>query len=131
MKGMSGGIKFSRYAFAVLAWLFAACVVIQTFIAGSAVFGNAAQWDNHVMFVHLFEYLPLLMLIVAFTGKMPAAMKWWSAAALLLIFAQYATANVPGAGALHPVIALVLFGASLYAAVRGTKQTRRMHSQGR
>jgi hypothetical protein len=70
------------------------------------------------MFVHLFEYLPILMLLFAFAGKLPGSEKWLCAALFGLIIVQYATANIPGAGALHPVIALALFWLSLRAARR-------------
>jgi hypothetical protein len=110
--------KFSRSAYTVLAWGFAACVAVQTFLAGLAVFTDPSQWGMHVMFVHLFEYLPLLMLLFAFAGKLPGSEKWLCAALFGLMIAQYATANIPGAGALHPVIALALFWLSLRAARR-------------
>jgi hypothetical protein len=100
---------FSYYAFRVTAWLMLACITAQTFIAGLAVFSNPAQWRTHVVFVHIFEYLPIFMLIFAFAGRLPNRVKWMSAALFALIFLQYFTANMPGAGALHPVIALVMF----------------------
>lgn len=100
---------FSFYAFAVLAWTLVACIAAQTFLAGLAVFTSPAHWSSHRSLVHWFEVVPLLMLVFAFTGRLANAAKWQSGALFALIFVQYATANAPGAGALHPVIALLMF----------------------
>ncbi|MEF3307253.1 DUF6220 domain-containing protein [Paenibacillus sp. GYB003] len=114
----SGRVPVSRYIYLGLSWGFVACIVVQAFIAGMAVFGDPAQWHSHVVFVHLFEYIPLLMLLFAFIGKLPAAPKWQSFGLFLLVFSQYMTANLPGAGALHPVVAVALFGLSVSVARR-------------
>ena len=103
----------ARVIFVVLAALFAACVVAQVFIAGMAVFVNPLNWRWHTTFIHIFEFLPLLMLIISFVGRLPAAQRWQCAALIALIYAQYFTANVatvlPFAAAAHPVNALVIF----------------------
>ncbi|MDF2964105.1 MAG: putative rane protein [Paenibacillus sp.] len=109
---------FSGYVFLVLAWGLVACIVIQTFIAGLAVFNGPSHWSNHRIFVHMFEFLPLIMLVFSFIGKLPQALRWQSAGLFILIFAQYFTANFAGAGAVHPVIATVLFWLSVIVARR-------------
>lgn len=124
-KSKGGGAKVSRYVFVGLAWLTLGCVTLQTFLAGMAVFTDPSHWKDHTLFVHLFEYLPLLMLILAFTGKLPNALRWKSATLFALIFAQYFTANVPGAGAVHPVLALVMFWLTLSVARESTRIIRR------
>src|SRR5690606_36722736 len=101
--------KAWKSIFVVLAWLTFACVTLQTFLAGAAVFTDPTYWRHHITFVHFFEWLPILMVILSFPAKLPNAMKWQSAAIFLLIFAQYFTANFQGAGAVHPVLALVMF----------------------
>ena len=111
--------------FLVLAWLTFGCVTVQTFIAGMAVFTNPNHWETHTTFVHLFEFLPLLMVIFAFAGKLSSALRWQSTAIFLLIIAQYATANIPSAGAVHPVIALVMFWLTLTVAAQATRLIRR------
>ena len=81
---------WGRRAFSLLAWLFATCVATQVFFAGMGVFTGPSWWSTHTSFVHLFEYLPLLMLVAAFVGQLPARVKWLSLAALFLIGLQYA-----------------------------------------
>jgi hypothetical protein len=110
-----------RTIFFGLACLFAVCVAAQIFIAGMAIFVDSSHWHDHEVFVRIFELFPLLMLVFGFAGKMPAVMLWMSAAILLLIFAQYFTAHVQGAGAFHPVIAAVLFWLTLRTAARSRR----------
>ncbi|WP_274361757.1 DUF6220 domain-containing protein [Paenibacillus thermotolerans] len=107
-------MKFSRYAFFTLAWILLACIVVQTLLAGMAVFSDPLKWRQHISFVHLFEFVPIVMLILAFTGRLPKRLIGESAGLFVLIFVQYFTANFPAAGAVHPVIALLLFGLSLH-----------------
>lgn len=111
-------LRLWRGAFIALAWVLVLCIAIQTLLAGLAVFSDARWWGSHVMFVRFFELVPLLMLVFAFAGKLRAVLKWHCAALLLLIVLQHATANVAAVGALHPVIALVMFWLALATARR-------------
>ncbi|RAV20700.1 DUF6220 domain-containing protein [Paenibacillus contaminans] len=106
--------RFTGISFVVLAIAFALSVAIQVFLAGMSVFMNPIHWSKHVSFVHIFEYLPLLMLMFGFVGRLQAKLLWQSAVCFALIIVMYFTANVisvaPVAAAFHPVAALVLFG---------------------
>ncbi|WP_240345836.1 DUF6220 domain-containing protein [Parageobacillus toebii] len=117
-KHVNTSVRVSRFIFTGLAWGLVACVVIQTFLAGMAIFSNSMYWTKHIVFVHLFEIIPILMLIFAFTGQLPKTLRWQSAGLLGLIFAQYFTANMKMIVALHPVIALVIFLVSWIVAKR-------------
>ncbi len=112
----SGRVRMARAVFHGLAWILVACIVIQTSLAGIAVFTDPAKWIQHQAFVHFFEFVPILMIIFAFVGRLSKKLRWQSFGLFLLIYSQYMTAHVPGAGAIHPVIALVLFGFSLHVA---------------
>jgi mercuric ion transport protein len=115
---MTGRVRFFRFVFLVLAWGLVACIVAQTLIAGMAVFNDPTHWSKHVTFVHIFEFVPILMLICAFAGRLPKGTGWLSFALFGCIYLQYMTANLPAAGALHPVMALVLIVLSLFVAKR-------------
>jgi hypothetical protein len=110
---VSGGARFARGAFVFFAAVFLLCIGIQVFMAGLAIFENPVYWAWHRSFVHFFELLPLILLGLAFAGRLPAGLRWQSAGLFALIFAQYFTANVravlPWAAATHPVIALGIF----------------------
>lgn len=114
------GWRWARLAFLVLAAVFVACVVVQILLAGLAVFSHPLYWARHVGFVHVFELLPLAMLLVAVVGGLPRRLAWLSAGLLGLIFLMYFSANlraiVPVVAAFHPVLAMVLFMAATQVA---------------
>lgn len=118
-------VVIGRRAFTVLAWIFAISVAIQVFMAGMAIFVGPTWWNNHRSFVHVFEFVPLLMLVAAFVGQMPARAKWLSLLAFVLVALQYGfiamgSSSLPALAALHPVNALLIFGLGLRLATGRT-----------
>jgi hypothetical protein len=97
----------------VLSSGFVVCVLVQVFFAGMGAFG--ADWSYHVSFVHLLEPLPLLMVPVAFVGRLSWGSRLLPFTLVVLIGAQYAFANtaIPAA-ALHPLNALLIFLIGLF-----------------
>ncbi|WLD91677.1 DUF6220 domain-containing protein [Alkalihalobacillus sp. AL-G] len=114
---LSGRVQLIRWVFTVLAVLFFSCVVIQVFLAGVAVFVDYGQWNYHRSFIHFFEFIPVVMLLVSFFGRIPKHFRWQCAALFAMIILQYVTTQVLGSvpyiSALHPIIALILFWRSL------------------
>ncbi len=113
-------VRYFRVGFVGLSGLFVICITLQVLIAGLALFVDSSSWRGHTVFVHFFEYLPILMLLLATFGKLSKRVRWQSLGMLGLIILQYATAKVSGDfpslrmfGALHPVIALILFWSSI------------------
>ena len=51
-----------------LSSIFVVGVLVQVFFAGMGAFG--ADWSYHVTFVHFLGPLPLLMVLVAFVGRL-------------------------------------------------------------
>lgn len=99
--------RVGRLLYALLASAFVAGVVAQVFFAGLGAFG--ADWDWHTTFVHLLEPLPLLMVTVAFVGRMSWGLRLLPFGLVFLVGLQYAFANaVVPAAALHPVNALLI-----------------------
>ncbi|MBY7141970.1 hypothetical protein KFZ56_02480 [Virgibacillus sp. NKC19-3] len=110
MTQFNNRIHYSRQGFLVLAWVFVICIVAQTFIAGMAIFNNYAYWGYHTTFVIGFQFIPVLMLILAFTGRISKRIRWQVVALFLLIVPlQYVSVHVPVIGAIHPVVPFVLF----------------------
>ncbi|HEX7169859.1 MAG TPA: DUF6220 domain-containing protein [Rubrobacter sp.] len=111
-------VQLARIAYAVLTSVFVVCVLVQVFFAGMGAFG--ADWSYHVSFVHFLEPLPLLMVPVAFVGRLSWGLRLLPLALVVLIGAQYAFANaaVPAA-ALHPVNALLILLIGLLLARSG------------
>jgi hypothetical protein len=117
MAAPSVPVCLARIGYAVLSSVFVACVLIQVFFAGMGAFG--ADWSLHLTFAHFLGLAPLLMVPVAFVGRLSWGLRLLPLGLLVLIGAQYAFANaaVPAA-ALHPVNALLILCLSLLTARR-------------
>ncbi|WP_436343902.1 DUF6220 domain-containing protein [Natronorubrum sp. FCH18a] len=117
--------SWGRYGYCGLAGLFAACVLVQTYIAGMAIFVDPENWTLHASFVHLFEVVPFLMVFVAFLGRLSWPLRLLPVGLFALISAQYATAHVFGSltAAIHPVVAVVIFWLAVVATKRSWPRT--------
>ncbi|MFG6115646.1 DUF6220 domain-containing protein [Halobacillus sp. MO56] len=110
--------KSGRIIFIGLAALLLLCFTIQFLLAGMATFIHYEYWSDHTFFVHLFGfYLPLIMLVAALVCKFSRKIFGQLALVFGLTFLLYVTANIsthlPWAGALHPIIGILLFLAAL------------------
>ena len=105
-------VRYSQIGFSILAWILLICIVIQVYLAGMAIFENPVNWGRHRTFVHMFEYITVLMFVLGFIGRLPRKMVWGSLGVFAIFNIQYYTAH-GFAGALHPVLSLILFWGSL------------------
>ncbi|WP_051302764.1 DUF6220 domain-containing protein [Salibacterium aidingense] len=109
----------------MLASIFAACIIVQVFFAGMALFMGYAGWGLHISFVPMFMYLPLLVLVTGIIGRLPKKLIWMNLMLVAMIILQYITVEFSTEmgvlGALHPIIAFLLFGASLSMAQQSWK----------
>lgn len=115
-------------AYILLAWVLVLCVAYQVFLAGLAVFDNPLNWGRHVAFVHVFELIPVLMLILAAVARLPKG-RWYYMGPVLLYFLiglQYAFVALRGTAvaALHTVNALLIFWGSAALALRARRLGR-------
>ncbi|MCR2822275.1 DUF6220 domain-containing protein [Lederbergia panacisoli] len=106
-----------RRIFALLSLLFLIAIICQIFIAGVELFADSSQWAVHKSFVVYFEFIPIVMLVLAFFGEIPKKLRWHSLALYIMIALQYMTVGLSGKfpykTALHPVIAMLLFWLSI------------------
>jgi Family of unknown function (DUF6220) len=107
---------------AVAAWLFVATIVIQVFLAGSAIvqLGGSNDFGTHREFGYTIVGLAALAVVVtavlARAGRQAIGI---SVALLLLYIVQTILPNVKGVvAALHPVNAMLLFGIAVWYAWR-------------
>jgi hypothetical protein len=120
-------VVLARRALVAVAWLLAAGVVVQIFLAGRGVFVGPAEWAKHRAFVHAFEWLSPLAVLLAYLGRASRGAKWLAWLTFVLLFLQYATAGTTsslghlGLAALHPVSAALL----LWAAIELARCVRR------
>jgi hypothetical protein len=113
--------RYARIAFAGLAWLFVAAVVIQVFLIGLGLFGDVAYRQTHIEFgytwVGLAAFALLISAVVARPGRRTVGL-------VIGLFVLYIVQTLlpsarqayPAIAALHPVNALLIFGLALYVA---------------
>lgn len=111
-------LNLSRIIYRVAAWLFFVGVVVQVFLAGMALFPpTPSNWVNHVGIGYLVGYILAPLIIFAFIGRMPKAIKIQMGMLVLLYIVQTILpslrTSVPIVSALHPVNAMLLFWFSL------------------
>ena len=121
----SGRKRYSRVVFAALAWVLVVCVVVQVFLAGLIVF-EGEYIEDHRTFVHAFEFVPWIMLLLVFIGRLGRTLAIHSFVIGILIGLQYAFAEASNGnvGALHAVNALLIFWLAIATALRVTRQLR-------
>jgi hypothetical protein len=109
------GGRGTRRAFALFAWLFAAGVVFQVFLAGLAVLVEPARLADHQAFGHLVLLIPYVMLAVGLVARLPGRTLALTGGLVVLAVAHDAFVYIPVETeaeflrALHAVNALVLF----------------------
>jgi hypothetical protein len=122
-------VVISRRLLEIAAWLLAIAVLAQIFLAGRAVFVGPDWWQKHRDFVHTFEWLSPLSVILAYLGRATRTVKLLAWATVVLLFLAYATAGLQsslgraGLAAFHPVNAALLFWTAIELA-RRTRATR-------
>ncbi len=121
---LPGRVRWSRVAYQIIAWVLVLCVAVQIFLAGMGTFVSPTNWALHVTFIHFFELLPILLLILAFVGRLPARDRWLAVGMLVLVAVQYATAGMRLAeatrivAALHPLTGFLFLWLAITAAQR-------------
>ena len=117
-------IVIARRALAASGWLLAAAVLVQIVLAGRGVFVGPDEWARHRDFVHAFEWLSPLAVLLAYLARSPRAVKWLAWLTVVLLFLEYATAGTTsslghrGLAALHPAIAALMFWGAVELARR-------------
>jgi hypothetical protein len=120
LRYQSGVVRWGRIGTVAVAWLFAAGVALQVFLAGIGTFDNPARWVDHVHVGQWIGSLTILLLILAVVGRASRLVIALSALVLVLYGMQYPLANtdVGSMAALHAVNALALFWLSMEIATR-------------
>jgi mercuric ion transport protein len=118
-------VKYVRFIFAILALVLLVFIVVQTFFAGMAVFGEPKFWVYHKTYVGYFHMMVAVMFILSFFGRIKGRIRWYSLGLWAIISFQYMTVKVFSEtwmlAALHPVNALLLFWGSMYIMNRSWK----------
>ena len=107
-------------ALAVVASIFAVCLVVQVFLAGLGVFDSPSAFMTHATFGFVIEWLTLVMLLIAAFGRLGRRLIGLTALTLCQLVLQSVFVAVrdtyPMVAALHPVNGfLILFLAIVLA----------------
>jgi hypothetical protein len=119
-----------RIVYLIVSWLFVGGVLAQVFLAGMVVVARQGGWVGHIDLGHALGLPILLMIISAYLGRTPSAMKWltWLLFGVYFIQADviiFMRDTVPLVAAFHPVLALVDFALGLVLALRAWALVRR------
>src|SRR5262245_41790247 len=99
-------------ALAVVACLFAVCILVQVFLAGMGVFDGPDKFETHRNFGYTFGWLTLVMVIIAAVGRLGRLLIGLSLLTLLQFFLQSILIlfreSQPAIAALHPVNGVLL-----------------------
>lgn len=117
-------VRWATYSYLGAAVLLTASVLIQVYIAGMAVFVDPVRWATHVSFGNILPAILLLLLVLAFIGRLPRIHKGLPVVIFLLFFVQFSTAHRFGSlvGAIHPVNAVVIFWLSTITVQRAWEE---------
>jgi len=124
-------VVVARQALTITGWLLAAAVLAQIFLAGRAIFVGPDWWQKHRAFVHTFEWLSPLAVVLAYLARTSRSTKVFAWLTIVLLFLEYATAGWQsslgrlGLATLHPMIAALMFWASIELARRAGADQRR------
>jgi mercuric ion transport protein len=101
MAGLARGIHL------VAIWLFAACAVVQVFLAGLGLFVGPDRFALHRDFGYTFSLLLVVVLIAAIVGRLGRRQIGWAVLLMVLFVLQSVfiamRASAPEVAALHPV----------------------------
>lgn len=120
--------RYARLAFAGLAWLFVVAIVIQVFLIGLGLFGDAAYRKTHIEFGYLIGLFALVLLISAVVARPGRRQIGLVVGVFVLYIVQTslpaARQAYPAIAALHPVGALLMFGLAINVARSATALAR-------
>lgn len=132
---MSGVARWSRFAFNLVAWLFAACCAIQVYLAGLGVFAGSDNFQTHAGFGYLFGLLTLVLIVLAVLAR-PGPRVIGAAILLLVLFALQSVfialwkSSPPNgaAAALHPLNGFLITLVAIWMAWSTRDYLRRRRS---
>lgn len=112
MNGQTPLVRGSRLGAMVLAWLFAAGVVTQVFLAGLALFDSALRWEDHRDFGMMIGVLLLPLVLLVLVGRLPRQVIGMTVALMALYGVQISLPGLDASyiAAIHPLVGFALVG---------------------
>lgn len=104
--------RWARIGFTLVAWLFAAGMVIEFYLAGQGLWTTPGNFELHRNFGYLFGVLTVVLVILSLAGGMPRLLVGGSlllAALTALVVVLVVWPDIdPNIAALHPVVGLFI-----------------------
>ena len=121
--------RYLRLAFAGVAWLFVALVIIQVFLIGLGLFGDPAFRQTHREFGYTWVGLAALALLILAIAARPGRPYLAPVVVLFILYIVQTSLpafreDYPAIAALHPVLALGIFVLGLRIATSATQLAR-------
>jgi hypothetical protein len=110
-----------------LAWLYVIGTVAQFFLAGLGMLGGESMEAHEVFGYAVLHLYPVLMLLIALVARPPREVLIMALVLAVIVFIQpiWVTAfRGEVLGAMHVVMALVIFGLAQQLAIRATRVVR-------
>jgi hypothetical protein len=121
--------RYLRIAFAGVAWLFVAMVLVQVFLIGLGLFGDPAFRQTHREFGFTWVGLAAFALLPVALAARPGRAYLAPVVALFILYIVQTSLptfrdDYPAIAALHPVLALGIFVLGLRIATSATELAR-------
>lgn len=122
-------VRYLHVAFAVVAWIFVATIVIQVFLIGLGLFDDPAFRETHRDFGYTAVGLAALALLVVAIASRPGRRLLGAVVGLFVLYIVQTSLpafrdTYPVVAALHPVLALGIFVMSIQIARMATALAR-------
>jgi 4-amino-4-deoxy-L-arabinose transferase-like glycosyltransferase len=109
--------SFARSALPIVAAVFAACCVVQVFLAGLGVFDTAERFATHREFGYMFGLLTIVMIVLALLGRQSRRIVGVSVLLFVLFVLQSVfilfREDTPAIAALHPLNGFLILGGGI------------------
>jgi hypothetical protein len=120
-----------RWLHAAVSWLYVAAILVQVFLAGSALvnLGGSGDFRSHADFGYGGVGIAALALVLTAAVARAARRDIAITVGLLVLYVvqtslPFFRGSLPGVAALHPVNAMLLFGLSAWYARHATESAR-------
>jgi hypothetical protein len=106
-------VQHARSLYLVLIWVFVACLIVQAFLVGLDLFGDAIDPTTHRNWAYIYGWLTPILVFLAAVGRLPRAVRLGSVALLILFAVQTLLPSLrdvlPVMAAAHALNALLIF----------------------
>lgn len=115
----------ARYTYMILAWAFVVGVLVQVFFIGLGPFDDPGSMQLHVDFGWILHLAPILIVIAAAVARAGRRRILQAVALAAIVFVvpilPSLRESAPVVAALHPVLAVLAFGAAVGVAIAATR----------